>query len=245
MKKGIASFVVAAIIAIVVYGSALAQSGTGTVIRGANIRSGPGVTYKIVGAAKAGDVVTIVGLNKERTWTKIGAEKWVASYLVKVDAVAPVPTPTPVWKGRADMIIESFVLPAGMTANNDVSLKDSFSGLDAISFADVSFSSPSGMELGYIMVISFADQDTLAVGAVSAMSVIHSNEACAVVDVPRYAAYGCVLFGSNLSAFVFEHVGNDLVISTRTGTLADFSDNAADAILDMDQIVEIAKGISQ
>lgn len=79
---------------------------TGTVIRPANLRAGPGTTYKIVGAAQSGQVVTIVGKNTGGDWYHLDGDKWIFAQLVNVgqssgltatpNSSQPAPTATPV-----------------------------------------------------------------------------------------------------------------------------------------------------
>lgn len=66
------------------------------VLRGANLRAGPGTTYAIVGAAKANQQVIITGKNAKGDWYQLKDGKWIAGSLVKIGAgaVASVGTPT-------------------------------------------------------------------------------------------------------------------------------------------------------
>lgn len=57
---------------------------TGTVIKTANLRAGPGATYAITGSAQAGQSVTILSKNATGDWYQIGEGKWIAAFLVKV-----------------------------------------------------------------------------------------------------------------------------------------------------------------
>ncbi len=71
-----------------------AISGTSaTVLRDANLRSGPGTSYAIAGAAKAGQVVTIVGQNSDASWYHLAGGQWIAAFLVEVNGAAQ-PTAT-------------------------------------------------------------------------------------------------------------------------------------------------------
>lgn len=74
----------------------IAPQQTAQVLRGANLRSGPGTTYAIVGAAKAGQQVIITGKNAKGDWYQLKDGKWIAGSLVKIGAgaVASVGTPT-------------------------------------------------------------------------------------------------------------------------------------------------------
>jgi len=61
---------------------------TGTATRDANVRAGPGTAYAVVGSLTAGDKVQIVGTNSAGDWYKLDSGKWVAAFLVKVDAAS-------------------------------------------------------------------------------------------------------------------------------------------------------------
>jgi uncharacterized protein YraI len=70
---------------------------TGTVTRNANLRSGPGTTYAVSGAARAGDAVTIVDATAAGDWYELDSGKWIAAFLVELDddnSGAATPTPT-------------------------------------------------------------------------------------------------------------------------------------------------------
>lgn len=74
---------------------AYAQSPTsGTVLKDANLRAGPGTTYAIVGSAKAGQSVTIVGTSNAADWYHLVGDKWIAAFLVKVTTSTPSSAPT-------------------------------------------------------------------------------------------------------------------------------------------------------
>lgn len=53
----------------------------------ANLRSGPGTTFDIVGGKAAGDAVTIRGCNAECDWYQMSTGEWVAAFLVTVEGV--------------------------------------------------------------------------------------------------------------------------------------------------------------
>jgi hypothetical protein len=48
----------------------------------ANIRSGPGTQYEIVGQAQTGDSVTVVACNVDCSWLKLDNGNWIAAFLV-------------------------------------------------------------------------------------------------------------------------------------------------------------------
>lgn len=72
------------------------------VLKAANLREGPGTNYKVVGAAKANQAVSIVGKNAKGDWYKLSTGGWIAAFLVSkpvgsvavVDGVAKVVKPT-------------------------------------------------------------------------------------------------------------------------------------------------------
>ena len=64
-----------------------AQQQTATTYSGiinstANIRSGPGLNYAVIGQAEEGQVVTVIGCNDDCTWYKLDTEGWIAAFLV-------------------------------------------------------------------------------------------------------------------------------------------------------------------
>ncbi len=58
------------------------QPATATVLLGANLRSGPGTDFGIVGAAQQGETVTLVGRNADSTWFQTEAGAWVFAQLL-------------------------------------------------------------------------------------------------------------------------------------------------------------------
>jgi len=50
------------------------------VLRNANLRMGPGITYAIIGAAKAGQLVTVT--DDEGEWYQLSTGEWIAKFLV-------------------------------------------------------------------------------------------------------------------------------------------------------------------
>lgn len=63
--------------------ASVAVSGTtGTVNRDANLRAGPGTGNKIVGSAKNGQIVTIIGKNADGSWLQLDNKAWIAAFLV-------------------------------------------------------------------------------------------------------------------------------------------------------------------
>lgn len=63
------------------------------VLRDANLRAGPGTTFEIVGSAKAGDTLFVVSKNTAGDWYELEDGKWIAAFLVRLDAAGPE-TPT-------------------------------------------------------------------------------------------------------------------------------------------------------
>jgi len=71
-----------------------------------NVRTGPGLTYDVIGQLQAGDVVFPVGANADFSWLVVpfrGSTGWVATYLVDLrgprnllPVIVPPPSPTPV-----------------------------------------------------------------------------------------------------------------------------------------------------
>lgn len=74
------------------------EASTGTVNRNANLRAGPGTEHKIVGVAKNGQIVTIIGKNADGSWLQLDDNVWIAAFLVNqgptTEKVQPTPVPT-------------------------------------------------------------------------------------------------------------------------------------------------------
>ncbi len=71
---------------------------TGTVLKTANLRAGPGTDYPILGQAKAGETVTLLGALADGSWYLLDSQRWIAAFLVErtpgaLPAVTPVITP--------------------------------------------------------------------------------------------------------------------------------------------------------
>lgn len=81
----IKALVAASFAALLLYVAVFAQSPiSGTVIKNANLRAGPGTNYAVVGTVRAGQAVTITEKNAAGTWFHLDSNKWIASFLVKV-----------------------------------------------------------------------------------------------------------------------------------------------------------------
>ena len=65
---------------------------TGSVLQNANLRSGPGTNYTIVGKATAGQTVQVVDSNAAATWYKLSDGKWIAASLVDLSPLASANT---------------------------------------------------------------------------------------------------------------------------------------------------------
>lgn len=57
-----------------------------TVLRNANLRTGPGTTYARAGSVPAGATVQIVGQTVAGDWYELDGGAWIAAFLVRVDA---------------------------------------------------------------------------------------------------------------------------------------------------------------
>lgn len=67
---------------------------TGIVNRDANLRAGPGTGYKIVGSAKHGQTVTIIGKNTDGSWLQLDSNVWIAAFLVNQGQAGAQPAAT-------------------------------------------------------------------------------------------------------------------------------------------------------
>jgi serine/threonine protein kinase len=72
----------------------------GTVMRDANLRGGPGLTFPVLGVARAGESLALLACNQGCTWYQITDGGWIAAFLVQTDAdpqqalpIAPPTTP--------------------------------------------------------------------------------------------------------------------------------------------------------
>lgn len=85
----------ALVIALLLGSLAVAQTPTtGAVNQSANLRSGPGTTYPVVGAARPGQTVTIVDTSASGDWYQLADDQWIAAFLVDVKTTVLVPTAT-------------------------------------------------------------------------------------------------------------------------------------------------------
>lgn len=66
------------------------------VLQPANLRSGPGMDYPIVGGRQAGDCVVSDRMNADKTWYHLVSNAWIFAKLVKsAPSCSPPPTNTP------------------------------------------------------------------------------------------------------------------------------------------------------
>jgi branched-chain amino acid transport system substrate-binding protein len=104
-----------------------------------NVRSGPSLSYDVLGQLQKGDQARVIGANADNTWVVIdfrGRQGWLATYLLEVfgdlNTVAlinppPSPTPgvtaTPVPPQEADIVIDSaVVVPSPIVPNQPFNL---------------------------------------------------------------------------------------------------------------------------
>jgi endonuclease YncB( thermonuclease family) len=80
----LSSAVLSALLLFLLFALAFAQGEqTVTVVTNARLRSGPGTTYSVVGGAKAGVTLTVVGPNTAGDWYELENGAWIAAFLVK------------------------------------------------------------------------------------------------------------------------------------------------------------------
>lgn len=78
----------------------IASAANATAKQTANLRAGPGTTYAISGSVVAGQQLTIVGSNANRSWLQLANGAWIAAFLVNQpdntssNATVTVPRPT-------------------------------------------------------------------------------------------------------------------------------------------------------
>jgi hypothetical protein len=79
--------VVMVVVALLSPGVVWAQTPTPTptvvvALKTANLRTGPGTTFKVGGSAKAGDRLVVVGKNAKGDWLELDSGLWIAAFLV-------------------------------------------------------------------------------------------------------------------------------------------------------------------
>lgn len=88
--------------------------------RAANLRSGPGSTFTLVGTVQAGQTLAVVGRNPAGDWLQLQSGAWIAAFLVNRVAVGlpvigeeppPFPAPTPVATPAAGQNATTSLLP--------------------------------------------------------------------------------------------------------------------------------------
>jgi hypothetical protein len=58
----------------------------GTVKRDANLRAGPGLTFRTVGVVRVGESVTLVACSQACLWYRLASGEWIAAFLVQPTA---------------------------------------------------------------------------------------------------------------------------------------------------------------
>lgn len=88
--------------------------------RTANLRSGPGTTFPLVGTVQAGQALAVVARNPAGDWLQLQSGAWIAAFLVNRVAVGlpvigeeppPFPAPTPVATSTAAQNATASILP--------------------------------------------------------------------------------------------------------------------------------------
>jgi endonuclease YncB( thermonuclease family) len=64
-------------------------------LRNANLRGGPGTSFAVVGKVQVGQTLSIVGANADSSWYQLDSGAWIAAFLVKTVANAPLVGQTP------------------------------------------------------------------------------------------------------------------------------------------------------
>ena len=94
---------------------------TGIVKSNANLRAGWGTNFPIIGAAQAGQTLTIIGCNVGCTWYALPNGEWIAAFLVEV---AQLPQTLPLTSPLASPLTSPlagaspFVIAAGLAATS-------------------------------------------------------------------------------------------------------------------------------
>jgi len=209
--------IAAALLSLLFYVVVFAQDVTGTVNKGANLRSGPGTTFAIVSKATQSQTVTIAHKNDAGDWYQLDTGEWIAAFLVTLDTtpvVAGTPTATaiPTKQVTAVDILNDPV--AQVYIDGVTKALDSYSiGADIIS--------ERFREAGKNTSVIFTDKWKLSVGAGLA-SLQMSTKAIRELDPPSY----------------FSGIHNDLL------AVADHTDNSIALLiegidqLDADKLIE-------
>jgi uncharacterized protein YgiM (DUF1202 family) len=95
-------------------------STTVTVLRNANLRAGPGTTFAIVGSARAGDRLTVVGQNATGNWYQLDTGAWISESLVQPVTVVSTTSVTPPAGQQLAVANRSANLRAGPGTNYSV-----------------------------------------------------------------------------------------------------------------------------
>lgn len=100
------------------------SSTTGAVNRNANLRSGPGTTYAIVGTARQGQSVTIMDTNEAGDWYQLTDGQWIAAFLVNDTNRTLAPTATAVApSGQPAVVATALPAPSRATATRNANLR--------------------------------------------------------------------------------------------------------------------------
>ncbi|MCX6049505.1 MAG: SH3 domain-containing protein [Chloroflexi bacterium] len=94
---------------------------TGTVIRNANLRAGPGTSYAISGQADQGDTLAIIGQDAAGNWYHLATDHWIAAFLVNTGTETQTPTATVA--ARVQATPAPLANPSGATALQSANLR--------------------------------------------------------------------------------------------------------------------------
>lgn len=99
----------------------------GTVLRDANVRSGPGTEFSIISRAKAGEYLNMIGCNGDCSWYQLAEDCWIAAFLVQPaqPIVPPALTPlvallTPVAGVSGTLPLPTVVLAIPITTTSEI-----------------------------------------------------------------------------------------------------------------------------
>ncbi len=151
---------------------ALAQTTTtGTVLKNANLRAGPGTNYAISGQATQGDRLAIVGKDAAGDWYHLATDQWIAAFLI--NAGTGTATATVASLGQATAAPSATA--SGATAVQSANLRAG---------PGITYTVTGGVDAGQALVITGQNADNswlqLADGAWIAAFLVNQSSAVSV-----------------------------------------------------------------
>jgi len=92
MKKSLLFLAIVILVSFAMPTYAQQVSGPATVLRSANLRGGPGISFAVVGGVAQGNTVTVAGCNAACDWYELVDGTWIAAFLVELIAAPALVT---------------------------------------------------------------------------------------------------------------------------------------------------------